>query len=176
MHPIPCSPAPRLSTITVSDTRTEQTDSGGALLRKLLQDGGFALGPHELVPDELEEIRRAVQRHTDAEGVDAVVLTGGTGIGPRDVTVEAVEPLFTRKLDGFGEAFRRLSWDQVGVRAVLSRATAGTIGGRLVFVLPGSPKAVTLGVEKLIMPLLQHALQMLAGAGHEAGGHHPQSR
>jgi molybdenum cofactor biosynthesis protein B len=87
------------------------------------------------------------------------------------VTVEAVEPLLSRKLDGFGEAFRRLSWEQVGARAVLSRALAGTLGSRLVFVLPGSPKAVALGVKELIVPLLEHAMQMLAGGGHDHHHH-----
>jgi molybdenum cofactor biosynthesis protein B len=161
-----------LSTLTVSDSRTEQTDTAGLLLRNLLEAGGFALGSHAIVRDEVDDIRQAVLAAVGAPGIDALVVTGGTGIGPRDVTLEAVEPLLERKLDGFGEAFRRLSWDQVGARAMLSRATAGTVQQRLVFVLPGSPKAVALGVEKLIMPLLQHALQMVAGGGHESGGQH----
>jgi molybdenum cofactor biosynthesis protein B len=158
---------PTVATITVSDSRTSETDSGGALLRKLLKDARFNLGTHAIVRDDIDDIQRAVRA---VAGVDAVVLTGGTGIGPRDVTVEAVEPLFVRKLEGFGEAFRRLSWDQVGARAVLSRATAGTIGSTLVFVLPGSPKAVTLGVETLVVPLLQHAMHMITGGGHDHHG------
>ncbi|MBI5535647.1 MAG: MogA/MoaB family molybdenum cofactor biosynthesis protein [Deltaproteobacteria bacterium] len=163
-------PAPAVATITVSDSRNESTDSGGALLREMLQAAGFRLGGHAIVADEAVEIQKAVSTFAATPGVDAIVLTGGTGIGPRDVTVDAVEPLYARKLDGFGEAFRRLSWDQVGARAVLSRASAGTIESRLVFVLPGSPKAVALGVEKLIVPLLQHAMHMIAGGGHHHHG------
>jgi molybdopterin adenylyltransferase len=163
-------PAPAVATITVSDSRNESTDSGGALLRKMLQEAGFRIGEHAIVPDDAVEIQKAVSTFASTAGVDAIVLTGGTGIGPRDVTVDAVEPLYARKLDGFGEAFRRLSWDEVGARSVLSRASAGTIESRLVFVLPGSPKAVALGVEKLIVPLLQHAMHMIAGGGHHHHG------
>jgi len=166
MDPIPAPAAPGVCTITISDSRTKETDSGGALLRKLLHDAGFALFAHEIVADEVEAIQRALRAAGATAGVDAIVLTGGTGIGPRDVTVEAVEPLLVRKLDGFGEAFRRLSWDEVGARSVLSRAIAGTFESRLVFVLPGSPKAVALGVDKLIVPLLRHAMHMVAGGGH----------
>lgn len=157
-----------LCTITVSDSRTRETDAGGQLLRGLLEEGGFGLGLHQVVRDDPQEIQQALRR---VGGADAIVVTGGTGIGPRDVTVEAVEPLLTRKLDGFGEAFRRLSWEQVGARSVLSRALAGTMGGKLVFVLPGSPKAVSLGVKELIVPLLGHALEMLSGGGHSDAGH-----
>lgn len=165
MSSVPAPPTPAIATITVSDSRDSASDSGGALLRELLEQGGFRVGPHAIVRDDQDEIRAAVHGAM-GPGIDALVLTGGTGIGPRDVTVEAVEPMLDRKLDGFGEAFRRLSWDQVGARAVLSRAVAGTCDSRLVFVLPGSPKAVQLGVEQLIVPLLRHALKMLAGGGH----------
>jgi molybdopterin adenylyltransferase len=158
-----------ICTITVSDSRTQVTDAGGQMLRKMLQESGFGLGLHQVVHDDVQDIRDAVRRVC---GADAIVLTGGTGIGPRDVTIEAVEPLLTRKLDGFGEAFRRLSWEQVGARSVLSRALAGTLESKLVFVLPGSPKAVALGVKELIVPLLEHAMRMLAGGGHDEPGHH----
>ncbi len=165
MSSMPSPMPPTVATITVSDSRDTRSDSGGAKLRELLDRAGFRLGDHRIVRDDREAIAGAL-RGAMVPGVDAVVLTGGTGIGPRDVTVEAVEPMLERKLDGFGEAFRRLSWDQVGARSVLSRAVAGTCEARLVFVLPGSPKAVQLGVEQLIVPLLQHAMQMLAGGGH----------
>ncbi len=98
--------------------------------------------------------------------IDAIVLTGGTGIGPRDVTCEAVLPLLTRQLDGFGEAFRRLSFDAIGPRALLSRAIAGISGKTLVFAVPGSPNAVALALESLIVPLLPHARSMIQGGGH----------
>ena len=99
---------------------------------------------------------------------DAVVITGGTGIAPRDRTIEAVEPLFQKTLVGFGEAFRRLSWDEIGPKAVLSRATAGVLRGRIVIALPGSPAAVRLAVDKIIGPTLAHAVELASGrkVGH----------
>jgi molybdenum cofactor biosynthesis protein B len=107
-------------------------------------------------------------RERCAADVGAVVLTGGTGIAPRDRAVEVLAPLFDKVLDGFGEAFRRLSWDAVGPRAILSRAVAGTIQGKVVVALPGSPAAVRLGVEQLLAPTLAHAVALASGKG----GHH----
>ena len=118
---------PRVVTVTVSDTRTEADDKGGATLRELLSSAGFALGAHSIVRDDREAIRAAVRGAIAAGSVDAVVLTGGTGIAPRDVTCEAVAPILDKTLDGFGEAFRRLSWDEVGPRAILSRALAARV-------------------------------------------------
>jgi molybdenum cofactor biosynthesis protein B len=118
-----------------------------------------------LVIDDASRIAAEVARSI-ADPPNAVVLTGGTGIGPRDVTVEAVLPLLDRCLDGFGEAFRRLSFDQIGPRALLSRAMGGVIGQTLVFALPGSPKAVELALERLIIPVLPHSGSMLRGGGH----------
>jgi molybdenum cofactor biosynthesis protein B len=158
--------APRVATVTVSDSRVGATDTGGALLRALVLAAGFSHDSHAIVRDEVSEIRAALERAVARERVDAVILTGGTGIGPRDVTLEAVEPLLACRLDGFGEAFRRLSWDQVGARSILSRAAAGVMSGRLVFALPGSPKAVQLAMDRIIAPLLEHALAMLRGQGH----------
>lgn len=111
-------------------------------------------------------------RDAVAQGrADAIVLTGGTGIAPRDVSYEALAALFDKQLDGFGEAFRRLSWDEIGPRAILSRATAGTIGTCIVFLLPGSQKAVRLGARQLIAPILEHAVDLLNGrTKHHAKG------
>jgi molybdenum cofactor biosynthesis protein B len=114
------------------------------------------------VLDEPDAIRDAV-RDAIAEGADAVVTTGGTGVAPRDVTVEVLTALFDKTLDGFGEAFRRLSWDAIGPRAVLSRAIAGIIGGRFVAALPGSPKAVELAVTDVLVPILEHAVRLARG-------------
>ncbi len=126
-------------TVTVSDTRTAADDASGAALREEL--AAFTLVRHAIVPDDREAIL-AVLAEARREGVDAVVFTGGTGIAPRDVTYEAVAGELDKTLEGFGEAFRRLSWDEIGPRALLSRAAAGTIGTLLVFLLPGSTKAV----------------------------------
>ena len=120
--------AARVVTVTVSDTRREEDDRGGAVLRETLAAQGHTIVRHVLVRDEVGEIRAVIEAVIAGDEADAVVLTGGTGIAPRDVTYEAVAPLLEKTLDGFGEAFRRVSWDEVGPRAILSRAIAGTRG------------------------------------------------
>jgi molybdenum cofactor biosynthesis protein B len=152
----------RVATITISDTRTPATDASGERLRELLGGAAFTLTGHRIVLDEPAAIRNAV-REAVAEGADAVVTTGGTGVSPRDVTVEVLTALFDKTLDGFGEAFRRLSWDAIGPRAVLSRAVAGVVDGRLVAALPGSPKAVELAVTDVLVPILEHAVRLARG-------------
>lgn len=154
----------RIITVTVSDTRTEADDTSGKALREELMafDASFDLGRHVIVRDEPEHII-ALVRDADSSHVDAVVLTGGTGIAPRDRTYEALTGVFDKTLDGFGEAFRRLSWDQIGPRAILSRATAGVVGTTLIFSLPGSEKAVRLGAKELIAPVLAHAAELVSG-------------
>ena len=161
--------SPRVITVTVSDTRTAADDLSGRALAEEL--AGFQHVRHVIVPDEPERIHAVLREVMENDEADAVVLSGGTGIAPRDRTYEALEALFDKRLEGFGEAFRRLSWEQVGVRSILSRATAGTIGTRIVFSLPGSEKAVRLGARELIAPILAHAVDLLHGrAGH---GAHP---
>ncbi len=152
----------RVVTVTVSDTRTAADDEGGALLGELLRGAGFTVLRHAIVPDEPERLRATVLAALD-EGADAVISTGGTGIAPRDQTYEAVSGLLDKTLDGFGEAFRRLSWEQVGARSILSRAVAGTRGRGVVIALPGSPKALRLAVEALIAPTLGHMVALLRG-------------
>jgi molybdenum cofactor biosynthesis protein B len=158
----------RVATITVSDTRTEADDEGGRKLRELFASEGFALAEHAIVRDEPEEIRRAIERFA-REDVDVVVTTGGTGIAPRDQTYEAVEALLEKKLDGFGEAFRRLSWDAIGPKAVMSRAVAGVSKGRIVVALPGSPSALVLAVSEILAPILPHAVKLLRGTSIRHG-------
>lgn len=152
-----------VATVTFSDTRTEADDEGGRTLRRLLEEAGFTLGEHRIVREDVEAVRAALRELADASEVDAIVSTGGTGLGPRDVTIEAVEPLFEKKMVGFGEAFRRLSWDQVGPRSMLSNATAGVAKGKLVVALPGSPKALDLAVRSLVAPILGHAIDVARG-------------
>jgi molybdopterin synthase catalytic subunit len=154
----------RVVCITVSDTRTLDTDGSGAVAARLLSAAGAHV-ERRLVRDDPTEIAQAVTGCLSVSP-DSILLTGGTGIGPRDVTCEALVPLFERQLDGFGEAFRRISFETIGTRALLSRAIAGTVGQILVFAVPGSPKAVQLALEQLIMPLLPHARSMLKGGGH----------
>jgi molybdenum cofactor biosynthesis protein B len=169
-------PRVRIATLTLSDTRTPADDEGGRLLGELLGAAGFDVVAHAIVREDDAAIRAAVLDRC-ASDVGAVVLTGGTGVAPRDRTIEVVTPLFDKTLDGFGEAFRRLSWEQVGARSILSRATAGIVRGRVVAALPGSLKAVRLGVEQLLAPILAHAVELAQGApggthgsAHEHGG------
>jgi molybdenum cofactor synthesis domain-containing protein len=154
----------RIACVTVSDTRNLANDQSGAVAQALLEAAGAQV-ERRLVRDERDAIAAEVTAAA-SQAVDAVVLTGGTGIGPRDVTLEAVAALLNRQIDGFGEAFRRLSFDEIGTRALLSRAIGGTIGKTLVFAVPGSPKAVRLALEQLVLPLLPHARSMLEGKGH----------
>jgi molybdenum cofactor biosynthesis protein B len=153
----------RVLTVTVSDTRTETNDEGGARLRALLADAGFTLVPHRITPDEPERLRALVTEAGEGDHADVVITTGGTGIAPRDSTLEALESLFDKRLDGFGELFRSLSYEQIGPRAILSRAAAGVVRGCFVAALPGSPRAVELAVTALLVPTLVHAVALLRG-------------
>jgi molybdenum cofactor biosynthesis protein B len=153
----------RVATVTVSDTRTESDDESGTRLRERLEAAGFAVSLQAIVRDETHLLRELVTRVCDEDLADAVVTTGGTGIAPRDRTYEAIEALLETKLDGFGEAFRRLSWDQIGPRAVLSRAVAGVHRGRIIAALPGSPKAIGLAVDDILAPILAHAVALARG-------------
>src|SRR3954471_2966488 len=132
----------RVALLTISDTRTEADDEGGRKLRELFEAAGFSIASQAIVRDEPERIRAEVLALCDGGAADVIVTTGGTGIAPRDQTYEAVDALLEKRLDGFGEAFRRLSWDAIGPRAILSRALAGTVRGRVVVALPGSPNAL----------------------------------
>ena len=155
----------RCLVITVSDTRTSVSDTGGPLVADLLRSHGHEVVGQKLVKDDIAAIRSATLEGVEDKGVDAVLLTGGTGISPHDVTPEAILPLFDRSLPGFGEAFRQLSFAEIGPAAVLSRACGGAVGATLVFALPGSPDACRLGVDKLVGPLLSHALATLSPKG-----------
>ena len=142
--------------ITVSDTRTLETDKGGALVAERLAEAGHAVVDRKIVPDEPDAIRQVLAAALTSEEVRAVILTGGTGVAPRDRTPATVVPLLEREIPGFGELFRMLSYEEIGSAALLSRAVAGLSGGRVVFVLPGSSGAVRLALDKLILPELGH--------------------
>jgi molybdenum cofactor biosynthesis protein B len=149
----------RVVVVTVSDSRTLADDGGGAIIEEFLEEAGH-LVERVLVKDDRDAIRGAVEAAVTKDA-EVVVTTGGTGIAPRDVTYEVVAAMLEKRLDGFGEAFRRLSWDEVGARAVLSRAIAGTIGRTLVVSLPGSPKAVRLAMRDIVLPIVCHAVGLL---------------
>lgn len=148
----------RCAVLTVSDTRTTETDKGGQSVQTLLQTADFdvEIQHYTIVKDELTAIQAAVQQWL-TEDIDVIVTTGGTGIALRDVTIEAVTPLLDKEIEGFGELFRYLSFtEDVGTRALLSRAVAGTANRTLIFCLPGSTGAVKLALNRLILPELTH--------------------
>lgn len=146
--------------VTVSDTRTEETDTGGQLLKQLLTENGYNVVKYAIVKDDYEGIRQLVFEASTSHEIEAVLLTGGTGISPRDTTYEAVASLLNKELPGFGEIFRYLSFtEDIGPAAILSRAIAGTVGRTAVFSMPGSPKAVKLAMERIIIPELRHVMR-----------------
>lgn len=145
--------------LTISDTKTPETDTSGRLIRELLEKAGHAVKGWAIVKDEPAEVQAVVREQCAAPGVQAIILTGGTGITSRDSTFEAVEAMLEKRLTGFGELFRFLSYQEVGAAAMLSRAQAGVCQGRVVFSLPGSPNACRLAVEKLILPELGHLVR-----------------
>jgi molybdenum cofactor biosynthesis protein B len=152
----------RCLVITVSDSRTLDDDVSGKRAAELLTEAGHTVSEREIVPDDRTIIATLVRAGVANREIDAVVLTGGTGIAPRDVTYEAVSELLDKPLDGFGELFRSLSYTEIGSAAMLSRAIAGVIGQTVVFALPGSTKAVELAIRKLIAPELGHIKGLLS--------------
>lgn len=155
-------PSVGCAVITVSDTRTAADDRSGKLLCELLVAAGHRVLQQQILPDEADLVGIEVTRLIDDAQVQAVLLTGGTGIAARDTTYEAVCAVLEKRLDGFGELFRHLSYEEIGSAAMLSRAVAGTHGNTVIFALPGSTAACRLGAEKLILPQLGHLAALLA--------------
>lgn len=149
--------------VTVSDTRTEADDRGGAAILELLDASPHRVAARRIIPDEPAVIEDAVRAFAAQADVDAVLLTGGTGIAPRDHTIDVVERLLDKQLPGYGELFRMLSYQQVGSAAMLSRATGGVVGQAIVLTMPGSPAAVRLAMEELILPELGHLVSQAQG-------------
>ncbi len=145
--------------LTISDTKTPETDTGGALIQELLTKSGHTVAGSAIVRDEPADVQRIVREQCANLAVQAVILTGGTGITSRDSTFEAVEALLEKRLPGFGELFRMLSYQEIGAAAMLSRAQAGVRAGRIVVSLPGSPNACRLALEKLLIPELGHLVR-----------------
>jgi molybdopterin adenylyltransferase len=158
-HPDSSKMSVNCAIVTVSDTRTPDTDRSGELVQQLLLAAGHQIGMYRIIPDEPNRIRAELEAAATAEPtISAIVFNGGTGISPRDTTHEAIASVLTKTLPGFGEIFRFLSYQEIGSRAIASRAIAGTYGRLLVFSLPGSRGAVQLGMEKLILPELVHLI------------------
>ena len=155
----------RCFVVTVSDTRTEDTDTSGRAIVELLAKAGHAVVGRAILKDDPALVRSAVERQlatTKETGPQIIITTGGTGITSRDATFEAVDAMLDKRLDGFGELFRMLSYEQIGPAAMMSRATAGLAAGRIIVSLPGSEAAVRLAMEKLLLPELGHLVQQAA--------------
>ncbi|MEX2091134.1 MAG: MogA/MoaB family molybdenum cofactor biosynthesis protein [Pirellulales bacterium] len=148
----------RCAVVTVSDTRTLENDRGGQLLNDCLTAAGHTVTRREIVPDDPNRIRSLVEELADATALDAILITGGTGIAARDQTYETVSGLLTKTLPGYGELFRMLSYEDIGPAAMLSRTIGGLIGQVVLLTMPGSPAAVQLALDKLILPELAHAV------------------
>jgi len=145
--------------ITVSDTRTLENDTGGQTILDLLAAAGHVAVAREIIPDEPGTMAALIEKLVVRDDVDALLLTGGTGLSSRDQTFETVSRLVTKPLPGYGELFRMLSYQQIGPAAMLSRALGGLIGHKVVLTMPGSPAGVRLAMEKLILPELAHLVR-----------------
>ena len=148
----------RVAVLTISDTRTPETDTGGNAIVELMRVAGHEISRREIVEDDAPRIEVVLQGFLADASVDAVITTGGTGISARDTTYEVVSRLIDKKLDGFGELFRVLSYEEIGAAAILSRAVAGASGSKFVACLPGSTNAVRLAMEKLLVPEIPHVV------------------
>jgi len=149
--------------VTVSDTRDEATDTSGQLIKSLLTNENHQLAGYRIVKDEPDQIAELLRDALGQKGVEAIIVNGGTGISPRDGTYEVIVKLLEKRLDGFGEIFRFLSYQDIGSAAMMSRAVAGSAQGKVLISLPGSKGAVGLAMEKLILPELRHMVSQLQG-------------
>jgi molybdenum cofactor biosynthesis protein B len=148
----------QLAVITISDTRTPENDTGGDTIVELMRGAGHEIVERRIVRDDAARIRTELVNLLARPDVDAIITTGGTGISARDTTYEVVDRMLEKKLDGFGEIFRVLSYEEIGAAAILSRAVAGAVGTKLVACLPGSRNAVRLAIEKLLVPEISHVV------------------
>ena len=159
----------RIAVLTISDTRTPETDTGGNAIVELMREAGHEILHREIVRDDTPRIEEILEQLLTKVNVDAVITTGGTGISGRDTTYEVVSRLIDKKLDGFGELFRMLSYEEIGAAAMLSRAVAGAVGSKFVACLPGSANAVRLAMEALLVPEMAHIV-------FELRKHHEEDR
>jgi len=144
--------------LVTSDTRTKETDETGKEAIKLLEENGHKVYGYEIVKNDRKTIKETIQKFLNDHRIDVIITSGGTGISFKDQTYEAVIELLEKRIEGFGELFRRLSYEEIGEISILSRATAGTVGKKVIFTLPGSKGAVELGLKRIILPVLGHML------------------
>lgn len=171
-HKLKAPKALRFALVTCSSSRFESLkqgksfrDESGDLAEQIINSVGFSVSYRTLVSDDFAAIRRIIEELCSKSDVDVVVLSGGTGLSPKDVTIEAVSSMFEKELPGFGELFRILTFQEEGSIAILSRAAAGVYRGKVIFALPGSPKAVKLAFERLIIPEAAHIVLHVKGLG-----------
>ena len=164
-HPDPPAMTVNCAVITVSDTRSQETDRSGQMVQQLLVEAGHAVGVYSIIKDEPTQIKAQLELLGQRLDLDAVIFNGGTGIAPRDTTYDAIERLLEKTLPGFGEVFRWLSYQEIGSRAIASRAVAGVYQTKLVFSIPGSTGAVKLAMKKIIIPELVHLVNQLGSHG-----------
>jgi molybdenum cofactor biosynthesis protein B len=149
--------------VTPTDSRDASTDASGDLISELLTQAGHSVTARHLLPNDATQIETLLKSLGADDNIDVILCTGGTGLGPRDVTVDVAQSLMTKHLPGFGELFRHLSYAEIGTATILSRATGGAFGQKLIFALPGSKKAVRLALEKILIPELHHMMRELKG-------------
>ena len=148
-----------VAVVTVSDSRTVDTDESGRLIKERLMGAGHNVNSYHLLKNDKVKLRALMTDLISVQDVDAVIITGGTGLSGKDITVETVTPTFDKTMDGFGELFRSLSYQEIGPAAVLSRAIGGVSGRKVILCLPGSTAAVKLAMEKIIIPALPHMVR-----------------
>jgi molybdopterin adenylyltransferase len=162
-HPDAAARSVTCAVITVSDTRTKETDRSGQLIQQLLAESQHSVGFYKVLKDEPDDLRTAIAFLQQRSDIEVLLFNGGTGISPRDTTYDAIVALLDKTLPGFGELFRMLSYEEIGSRAMASRAVSGTIGHQILFSMPGSSGAVKLAMEKLILPEMAHLIGQLRG-------------
>lgn len=147
------------SVVIVSDSRTEQTDESGKYIMQVLKKNDHEVLSYSLLKNDTDAIKKRVNELLDEESLQVIIISGGTGISHRDVTVETVSPIFNKTMDGFGELFRFLTYQQIHTGSIMSRAIAGVARGKIIICLPGSLKAVNLAMEEIILPEIGHMVR-----------------
>ncbi len=145
--------------LTISDSRTERDDESGRLIRQKLSENGHRVMFYSILKDEADSIKKKISELLSQEELQVIISSGGTGVSHRDITVETVSPILEKKLEGFGELFRSLSYQEIGTASIMSRAIAGVVGGKVILCLPGSLGAVNLAMDKIILPEIGHMVR-----------------
>lgn len=145
--------------LTISDSRTEQDDESGKLIKQRLSDSGHRVMSYSILKNEADSIKKKIYELLRQEELQVIITSGGTGVSHRDITVETISPILEKKLDGFGELFRSLSYQEIGTTSIMSRAIAGVAGGKVILCLPGSPEAAKLAMDKVILPEIGHLVR-----------------